>query len=240
HRDTRRLAVGRHSADLAETCRRLGQTGPIRNAQHLLTYFQESDPVSCALRLILAKHYLGARNPAQAALMMREAPQGDNVGAQLRAEKDFLSAQMAFLEGKNALAAENYERIYREFNSVNGMAFKCMLHSMVIKALVDIPVMRVDRKIYLNAAVSRKERMQFAFMTDKIPEDYGRKGVPTESAPPESLEDFLVHFVRSQASESPQKTAGYLAAGLRRFPAATFERHYLEFLLSRFKEEKRI
>src|SRR5690606_30104507 len=185
YEDTRRLAFGRHYADLAEIFRRLGQTGPIRNAQHLLTYFQESDQVSCALRLVLAKHYVGARNPAQAALMIRAAPQGDNVGAQLKAEKEFLSAQMAFLEGKNAMAAEHYERIYRDFNSGNGMAFKCMLHSMIIKALVDIPVMRVDRKIYLNAAASRKERMQFAFMTDKIPEDYGRKGVPAESAPPE-------------------------------------------------------
>jgi hypothetical protein len=212
----------------------------MQNAHHLLTYFQESDQITCALRLILAKYYLGVRDVARAVFMLQAAPQGDNVGRELKAEKDFLSAQMAFLDGKNSQAAELYDRTYRQFNSVNGMAFKCMLHSLVIKALVDIPVLPVDRKLYLNEAASRKERMQLAYLADKIPEDYFHRGVPLGSGPLESLEDILVYFLKSDATEGPAKAAAYIQSSLARFPGTTFEYRYLEFLLKRYKEEKRI
>jgi hypothetical protein len=238
--DARRLSFGRFYTDMAEIFRRLGQAAPMQNAQHLLTYYQESDEIICTLRLILAKYYLGVRDPARANFMIQSAPQGDNVARELKAEKDFLSAQIAFMDGKNSQAAELYDRTYRQFNSVNGMAFKCMLHSMVIKTVADIPVLPVDRKLYLNEAASRKERMQMAYLADKIPEDYFRRGVPAGFGPPESLEDMLVYFLKVDATEGAAKAATYLEAGLARFPSTTFEYRYLEFLLKRYKEEKRV
>jgi tetratricopeptide (TPR) repeat protein len=238
--DARRLDFGKYYAEMAEVFRRLGQPAPMQNAQHLLTYFQESDQITCSLRLILAKYYLGVRDVARAAFMLQAAPQGDNVGRELKAEKDFLTAQMAFMEGKNSQAAELYDRTYRQFNSVNGMAFKCMLHSLVIKSLVDIPVLPVDRKLYLNEAASRKERMQLAYLADKIPEDYFHRGVPLGSGPLESLEDILVYFLKTDATEGSAKAAAYLESGMGKFPVSTFEYRYLEFLLKRYKEEKRV
>ncbi|HKP95493.1 MAG TPA: protein kinase [Fibrobacteria bacterium] len=238
--DARRNTFGEFYTDMAEIFRRLGQPAPMQNAQHLLTYFQESDGIICSLRLILARYYLGVRDPARANFMVQSAPQGDNVDRGLKAEKDFLTAQMAFLEGKNSQAAELYGRTYRQFNSVNGMAFKCILHSMVIKSIADIPVLPADRKLYLNGAASRKERMQMAYLADKIPEDYFRRGVPAGFGPPESLEDMLVYFLKVDSTEGPYKAAAYLEAGLARFPASTFEYRYLEFLLKRYREEKRV
>jgi serine/threonine protein kinase len=238
--DMRRQSFGLLYADMAEIFRRLGQPAPMQNAQHLLTYFQENDEIICALRLILARYYMGVRDPAKASFMVQSAPEGTNVGRDLKAEKDFLTAQLAFLDGKNSMAAELYDRTYRQYNSVNGMAFKCMLHSMVIKALVDIPVLPVDRKLYLNEAASRKERMQLAYLLDKAPEDYFHHGVPVSSGAPESLEDALVQFLKLDGAEGPAKAAAYLEAALPRFPQPTFEYRYLEFLLKRYKEEKRV
>ncbi|MDQ3001999.1 MAG: protein kinase [Fibrobacterota bacterium] len=238
--DARRLTFGHFYADMAEIFRRLGQHAPMQNAQHLLTYFQENDPILCALRLILARYYLGVKDQARANFMLQAVPHGDNVGRELKAEVAFLTAQMAFLEGKNANAADLYDRTYRQFNSVNGMAFKCILHSMVIKSIVDIPVLSVDPKLYLNQAASRKERMQMAYLADKIPEDYFRRGVPAGFGPPESLEDMLVYFLKVNATEGNGKAAAYLEAGLKRYPHSTFEYRYMAFLLKRYKEEKRI
>jgi len=238
--DARRQTFGHFYVDMTETFRRLGQPAPMQNAQHLLTYFQENDEIICALRMILAKYYVGVRDTVRANSMLLAAPEGDKVGRDLKAEKDFLAAEMAFLDGKNALAAELFERAYRQFNSVNGIAFKCMLHSMVIKALVDIPVLPVDRKLYLNEAASRKERMQLAYLLDKAPQDYFSQGVPVQAGPPESLEDALVQFLKVEASQGPAKGAACLEAALARFPQATFEYRYLEFLLQRYKEEKRV
>lgn len=238
--DARRQSFGRYYADMTEIFRRLGQPAPMQNAQHLLTYFQENDEIICALRLILAKYYMGVNDVARANAMLLAAPEGDKVGRDLKAEKDFLAAQMAFLDGKNAIAAELYDRAYRQFNSVNGMAFKCMLHSLVIKALVDIPVLPVDRKLYLNEAASRKERMQLAYLLDKTPQDYFSQGVPQDAGPPESLEDALVQFLKVEGAEGAVKGAACLQAALARFPLPTFEHRYLEFLLQRYKEEKRV
>jgi hypothetical protein len=63
--DMRRQAFGRYYVEVAEIFRRLGQVGPMQNAQHLLTYFQESDEITSALRLILGKYYVGARDMAR-------------------------------------------------------------------------------------------------------------------------------------------------------------------------------
>lgn len=238
--DSHRQVFGRYYAEAAEIFRRLGQPAPMQNAQHLLTYFQENDGIVCALRLILAKYFVGVKDIARANAMLQAAPEGDKVGRDLKAEKDFLAAELAFLDGKNAMAAELYDRAYRQFNSVNGMAFKCMLHSMVIKALVDIPVLPVDRKLYLNEAASRKERMQLAYLLDKLPQDYFGQGAPAGSGPPESLEDALVRFLKVEGSEGPAKGAASLEAALARFPPSTFEYRYLEFLLTRYREEKRV
>lgn len=238
--DARRGTFGRYYSEVAEIFRRLGQPAPMQNAQHLLTYFQEYDEVVCSLRLILAKYYAGIGDPARAREMLEAAPQGETVGRELAAEKDFLTAQFAFLDGKNAMAAELYDRAYRQFNSVNGMAFKCMLHSMVIKALVDIPVLPVDRKFYLNEAASRKERMQLAYLLEKIPEERFRQSLPPDNGRPETLEDALVRFLKAESTEGPAKGAASLQESLGRFPQPTFERFYLEFLLKRYKEEKRV
>jgi serine/threonine protein kinase len=238
--DMRRQGFGRYYVEVAEIFRRLGQVGPMQNAQHLLTYYQESDEIISALRLILAKYYVGARDLARAGAMLQAAPQGDKVGRELKAEKDFLAGELAFLDGKNSMAAELYDRTYRQFNSVNGMAFKCMLHSMVIKALVDIPVLPVDRKLYLNEAASRKERMQLAYLLDKSPQAFPGPDVPVLSGPAESLEDALVRFLKVEGAEGPAKGAASLEAALARFPRMTFEYRYLEFLLKRYREEKRV
>lgn len=238
--DTRRTTFGRYYIDLSEVFRKLGQPAPMQNAQHLLTYFQENEDITCALRLMLARYYIGMRDVARANFMLEAAPQDDNVGRDLKAERDFLTAQMAFMDGKNSQAAELYDRTYRQFSGTNGMAFKCMLHSLVIKALVDIPVLAVDRKLYLNEAVSRKERMQLAYLADKIPEDYFRRGVPAGIGPYESLEDALVYFVKIDSGDGPAKAAAYLESALPHFSPSTFEYRYLEYLLKRYKEEKRV
>jgi serine/threonine protein kinase/thioredoxin-like negative regulator of GroEL len=240
YEDARRLHFGQHYAGLAETFRKLGQIAPIQNAQHLLTYFQESEAISCALRLTLARYYIGVKDVARAREMVETAPQGDKVGRDLSGERDFLTAQMSFLDGKNSRAAELYDRTYRQYNSVNGLAFKCILHSLVIKAVVDIPVMSVDRKLYLNDAASRKERMQLAFLADKIPEDYFRRGIPAGYGPPESMEDALVDFLKTESSQGEAKASAHLGGMLARFPSNTFEYRYLEFLLKRYREEKRL
>ncbi|MEO6097052.1 MAG: protein kinase [Fibrobacteria bacterium] len=238
--DARRLSFGRFYTDLSEIFRRLGQAAPMQNAQHLLTYYQESDEIICTLRLILAKYYLGVRDHARADLMLQSAPQGENVARELKAEKDFLTAEIAFMDGKNSQAADLYDRTYRQYNSVNGMAFKCILHSMVIKTVADIPVLPLDRKLYLNEAASRKERMQMAYLADKITEDYFRRGVPAGFGPPESLEDLLVQFLKVGTTEGAARAAAYLEDGLSRFPSSTFEFRYLQYLLKRYKEEKRV
>jgi serine/threonine protein kinase len=240
YEDARRTLFGKHYIDLAEIFRRLGQHAPVQNAQHLLTYFQENDDITCALRLTLARYYLGIRDITRANAMLQAAPQGDNLKRDLIAERDFLKGEMAFLDGKNSMAAELYDRTYRQFNSINGMAFKCMLHSLVIKALVDISVLPLDPKVYLNEAVSRKERMQLAYLGDKISEDYFRRGNPVGYGPTESLEDVLVFFVKINADQNPTQAANYLITALSRFAANTFEYRYLEFLLKRYKEENRV
>jgi hypothetical protein len=115
-----------------------------------------------------------------------------------------------------------------------------MLHSMVIKALVDIPVLPVDRKLYLNGAASRKERMQLAYLLDNLPEAHFRQALLPDSELPESLEDALVRFLKVESSKGPVRGAASLRASLARFPETTFEYRYLEFLLKRYKEEKRV
>ena len=238
--DSRRSSFGRYYVELSEVFRRLGQPAPMQNAQHLITYFQENDDITCALRLILARYYLGIRDTTHADFMLQSFPQGENVNRNLKAERDFFAAEMAFLDGKNSKAAELYDRTYRQFSSTNGMAFKCMLHSLVIKALVDIPVLQLDRKLYLNDAASRKERMQLAYLADKIPEDYFQRGIPSNVGLYESLEDALVYFLKSDSGDGPTKAVLRLQASLTRFPSNTFEYRYLEFLLKRYREEKRI
>ena len=111
---------------------------------------------------------------------------------------------------------------------------------MIIKSLVDIPVMSLDRKLYLNEAASRKERMQLAYLADKITEDYFRRGIPAGYGPPETLEDVLVEFLKEESVQGQAKAAALLERSLARFPANTYERRYLEFLLQRYREEKRI
>src|SRR3954468_14333358 len=51
YEDARRLSFGVYYVDLVEIFRRLGQSAPMQNAQHLLTYFQESDQLVASLRL---------------------------------------------------------------------------------------------------------------------------------------------------------------------------------------------
>jgi hypothetical protein len=177
---------------------------------------------------------------ARAKALLQAAPQGEKVGRPLKAEAEFLSAQIHFMEGKNAKAAEIYERVSRQYSSVNGMAFRCVLHSQVIKSLVDIPVMPMDRKLYLNEAASRRERMQLAYLADRISEDYFRRGIPAGFGPIENLEDALVDFLKEEALNGQAKAAAWLEASLQRFPSNTFEHRYLEFLLKRYREEKRI
>ena len=98
--------------------------------------------------LTLARHFVGTREMARAKALLQAAPQGEKVGRPLRAEADLLAAQIHFLEGRNAKAAEIYARVARQFGSVNGIPFRCVLHSMVIKSQVDIPVMPLDGRIY--------------------------------------------------------------------------------------------
>lgn len=240
YEDARRLVFGRYYADLAEVFRKLGQVAPMQNTQHLISYFQESEEITCGLMLTLARYYIGIRDVAKAKNLLQATPQGEKVGRPLKAETEFLEAQVAFLEGKNARAAEIYERIYRQYSSVNGMAFRCVLHSLVIKSLVDIPVLAVDRKLYLNEAASRKERMQLAYLSDKVTEDYFRRGIPPGYGPPESLEDVLVDFLKVETVQGQTRAVEYLIASLARFPSNTFEYRYLDFMLRRYREEKRI
>jgi hypothetical protein len=100
--------------------------------------------------------------------------------------------------------------------------------------------MALDRKLYLNEAASRKERMQLAYLADKIAEDYFRRGIPAGYEPPETLEDVLVDFLKAESVHGQAKAAAFLEASLARFPSNTFERRYLEFLLRRYREEKRV
>ena len=46
YEDARRLVFGRYFAELAEVFRRLGQAAPMQNAQHLVSYFQESEEIA--------------------------------------------------------------------------------------------------------------------------------------------------------------------------------------------------
>ncbi|HLP42809.1 MAG TPA: protein kinase [Fibrobacteria bacterium] len=244
YEDARRLNFGRDYADLAEVFRRLGQVTPMQNAQHLITYFQESEEITCSLMLTLARYYLGIRDVARAKALLQAAPQGTKVGQHFRAEAELLAAQILFLEGKYTRAAEIYDRIYRQYSSVNGIAFRCILHSKVIKALVDIPVLTVDRKVvFMNEATSRRERMQLAFLSDKGDEsDDGafRRGIPQGRGPIESLEDGLVDFLKVEAAGGPARAVAFLMSLRNRFPTNTFEHLYLEFVHERYREEKRI
>jgi hypothetical protein len=241
YEDARRLKFGRNFADLAEIFRRLGQVAPIQNAQHLITYFQESEEITCSLMLTLARYYLGLRDVARARALLQAAPQGAKVGQHLRAEAELLAAQILFLEGKSAKAAETYDRVYRQYSSVNGIAFRCILHSRAIKALVDIPVLTVDRKVvFMNEAASRRERMQLAFLADKGGEDGLRRSLPPGRGPIESLEDGLVDFLKEEAVGGPVRAAAFLQSLQYRFPTNTFEHRYLEFMHGRYREEKRI
>jgi tetratricopeptide (TPR) repeat protein/predicted Ser/Thr protein kinase len=240
YEDSRRLDFGRYYAELAEVFRRLGQVPPIQNAQHLVTYFQESDEITCSLMLTLARYYVGIRDMARAKALLEAAPRGERAGRPLLAQAEFLAAQLHFLEGRNAMAAGIYERLYRQYGSVNGLAFRCILHSMAVKAIADIPVLAVDRKVFLNEAASRRERMQLAYLSDRAAGDYFRQGIPAGYGPPESLEDVLVDFLKAASAEGPARAAALLHGSLGRFPSNSFEQRYLEYLLGRYREEKRI
>ncbi len=238
--DGRRQVFGRYYADLTEIFRRLGQTIPLQNAQHLLTYFQENEDITASLHLTLCRYYVGLGDMANANLMLEGMPHSENQAREIKAQSDFLTAQISFLNGKNSRAAELYESTYRQFNSMNGLAFKCMLHSMVIKALVDIPVLAMDNTLFLNEAVSRKERIQLSYVADKLQSNAIDGNVPAGIGPLESLEDALVAFLKINATEGPAKVAANLSVSLSRFPKNSFEYYYLEFLLKRYKEEKRV
>jgi serine/threonine protein kinase len=240
YEDAHRLSFGGYYSDLIETFRRMGQVSPMQNAQHLVTYFQESESLTSSLMLTLCRYYLGVKDFGRAKALLDASPQSEKVDRDLKAERDFLEAQIDFLEGRNSKAAELYDRTYRQFNSVNGMAFKCMLHSMVIKSLVDIPVLQPDPRFYLNEAASRRERLQLAYLAEKIPEDYFQRGIPPGYGPPRRLEDALVDFLKEESVNGPGKAAARLKSALDEFPSNTFEYRYLEFLLVRYKEEKRI
>jgi hypothetical protein len=51
---------------------------------------------------------------------------------------------------------------------------------------------------------------------------------------------MLVYFLKVDSAEGPAKAAAFLEAALAKFPAVTFEYRYLEFLLKRYREEKRV
>jgi serine/threonine protein kinase/tetratricopeptide (TPR) repeat protein len=240
HEDRRRLLFGRYFADLSEAFRRLGQVAPMQSAQHLLPYFRESEEITAALMLTLARYHAGAKDMARAKALLQSVPQGEKVGRPLKAEAELLGAQVDFLEGRNSKAAETYGRLFRQYGAVDGMAFRCVVHSMAIRSLVDIPVMPLDRQVILEEAGSRKERMQLAYLTDKGAEDLFRRGIPAGYGPPESLEDALVDFLKEESAGGQGRAAASLAGSLARFPSNTFEHRYLEFLLRRYREEKRI
>jgi hypothetical protein len=50
----------------------------------------------------------------------------------------------------------------------------------------------------------------------------------------------LVDFVKAASAEGPARAAALLQRSLSRFPGNSFEQRYLEFLLRRYREEKRI
>lgn len=239
HEDTRRNNFGKYYIDLSELFRKLGQPAPMQNAQRMLTYFQENENLVSAFRLLLARYYIGVREVSKASLIL-DAPQTEALDLPLKAEKDFLTAEIDFLDGKNSKAADRYQKIYGQYTDVNGMGFKCLVHSMVIKALVNIPVMSIDPEFCMRQSASHNERLQISYLTDKVSQEYFARSLPPDFGHRSQLEDVLVYFLKSHATVGQSKTIAYLSSAQSQFVPTSYEYQYLQFLIKRYKEEYKV
>jgi hypothetical protein len=82
--------------------------------------------------------------------------------------------------------------------------------------------------------------MHLPYLADKTTDDFFRRGIPAGYGPAEALEDVLVDFLKEEVVGGQVRAAAFLGSSLARFPSNTFERRYLEFMLKRYREEKRI
>jgi hypothetical protein len=89
----------------------------------------------------------------------------------------------------------------------------------------------LDDKLYSNDAVSRKERMQLAYLASRITSEYFHRGLPPKLGRQSFLEDALVEYLKTLSSDGVSATQTFLRSSLAEFPERTLESSYLQYLL---------
>ncbi len=237
--DRLRHLFGRHYADLVGIFRRQGVLGPVQNSLQMLEYFQENREVRQALQLQQALHFVAVKNFPRAKSILSELRVRDRVDRDVLGQVSLLEGQMAFLEGQNSLAAELFDNTYRHYGSVQGLPFRCILNSLLINRLTNVSVKVLEARLYSHDAASRRERLQLAYLADKIPEDYFRRGVHAGGRD-EMLEDILVDFLKIEKVSGLPKALEYLSRRREALPPQTFERAYLDYIIEKNSSDKRI
>jgi hypothetical protein len=188
------------------------------------------------VRHSLALHYAGQSDFAGAARVlagMRYAGQ-DSV---LRAREEILAGVLELLQDRFGPAREALLKAARNHAGTPGAPFQALVHARVAVSLSGESVLTpLDNALFVNDAVSRRERLFLAYLGGRFDPEGLRNALPPESPSLPSLEEALVEYLR--ALETGKAAAATLLHSARaRFPAATFESVYLDFLLSRLGAE---
>ncbi len=229
--DTHSAVFGRYAVPLVDLFRRLGENAPVMQAQRWLEYYRDNENVHVGLVLVLVRYYVGQGDLNRADALLAAILPSAKLTRELQAEVGFLQGEVGVLQGRHTYAAEKFDRTYRNFSDVNGIPFRCIVHSLVLNSLVSVPVLSLDDKLYGNDAVSRKERMQLAYLADRITAEYFHRGLPPRLGRLQSLEDVLVEYLKNQGGQTPSQAESVLAANLSEFPDKNFEKAYLQAIL---------
>lgn len=229
--DAHRMRFGMHAVELVELFRRLGEFGPVRHAQRWIDYYRDNEDIRTGLTHALVRYWIGQGDIQRADALLAALNPSTNLARSLQADHGFLLGVVAMLQGRYPYAAEKFDRTYRTFSDVNGIPYRCILHSLTLHSLVKVPVLSLDDRLYGNDAVSRKERMQLAYLANRITFEFFHRGLPPSLGRQIQLEDALVEYLKTVGTDGPSATHTFLRSLIAEFPAKTFEAYYLEKIL---------
>jgi serine/threonine protein kinase/small nuclear ribonucleoprotein (snRNP)-like protein len=229
--DVHRSVFGRHAVELIELFRKLGENAPMQQSLRWTEYYRQDEEIRTGLQLCLVRYYAGLGDLTRADALLAEINPSQSLSRDRQAELALTQGLIGMLQGRYTYAADKFDRTYRNFSDVNGIPFRCIVHSLVLNSLVKVPVLSLDDKLYSNDAVSRTERMQLAYLANRITWEYFHRGLPPRLGRMKNLEDVLVEYLKVSGNDGIKPAESLLTQALMEFPGKTMESVYLKTLL---------
>ncbi len=229
--DLFRAQVGRAHVELLELFRRLGVGAALQKGSALLDYYAGVEDVQADLRHILVRNAIGQGDLVEANRLLvsgRNYAGGDRA---VLAEQVFLEGALELLQGRVDPAQAAFSQLRKDFSDVPGAAFRSIAHGRAAQSLTAQPGFFVDNRIFVNDAVSRRERLFLAYFAGRMDEAALQRILATAPPASPSLEEALLEYLKREGGNPSAKAAAFQSVRAR-FADKTFESSYLEFLLS--------